>query len=59
MFVGAAGESQRTWDIDPTGSHFVTVEVVADDDDASPQEATNIFIVANWFEELKQRMGSN
>ena len=59
VFVGAAGESQRAWDIDPTGTHFVTVEVVADEDDAPQQGGTNIIIVANWFEELKQRMGSN
>jgi len=37
----------------------VTVEVVVGEGDASPQEPTNIFIVANWFEELKQLMGSN
>ena len=37
----------------------MTVEVVAGEDDAPQQGGTNIMIVANWFEELKQRMGSN
>ena len=58
VFGGSAGASQRRWDVDPSGSHFVTVEVVADQEAGAPPRSGNIFIVVNWFEELRQRMGN-
>ncbi len=44
---------QRTWDIHPDGSRFVMVK--------SGDESTafaEVYLVTNWFEELRQRMGN-
>ena len=47
----------RTWDIHPDGSRFLMVspgsEVAAGDSDYQ------VYLVTNWFEELRERMGGN
>ena len=46
----------REWDIHPDGSRFVVVANqggVGQDDDP---ERTNVYLVTNWFTELRQRM---
>jgi serine/threonine-protein kinase len=42
---------QRTWDIHPDGSRFIVVKSELTDG------ASNIHLVANWFTELRERMG--
>ncbi|GMR13690.1 MAG: hypothetical protein BMS9Abin29_1903 [Gemmatimonadota bacterium] len=58
VFGGRAGARQRRWDLDPSGSHFLTVEVAADQEAVAPPRSGNIFIVVNFFEELKERVGN-
>jgi serine/threonine-protein kinase len=44
---------QRTWDIHPDGSRFIVVK-----SEATPGADSGTYIVTNWFEELRQRMGN-
>ena len=43
---------QRTWDIHPDGTRFVVVK-------SNPESASasQVYLVTNWFEELRERMG--
>jgi len=45
---------QRTWDIHPDGSRFIVVK------SGTGGEAVDseVYLVTNWFEELRQRMGN-
>ena len=46
----------RNWDVHPDGSRFVLVSGVGDGGGAN---LTEVYLVTNWFTELRQRMGSN
>ena len=48
------------WDIHPDGSRFVVVGPLGDGEaqDVAP-EPRRFFVVTNWFEELRERMGGN
>ena len=47
----------RTWDIHPDGSRFIMV--ASEGGEVGPGGLTEVYLVVNWFEELRQRMGSN
>ena len=46
----------RTWDIHPDGSRLIMV--ASEGGDAGDGGLTDVYLVVNWFEELKQRMGN-
>ncbi len=45
----------RTWDIHPDGSRFIMVK---SRDESGVAGFTEVYLVTNWFEELRQRMGN-
>ena len=45
----------RTWDIHPDGSRFVMVK---SGDESGVGGFAEVYLVTNWFEELRQRMGN-
>ena len=50
----------RNWDIHPDGSRFIMVAPEGGEAGvAGVGLRTEVYLVVNWFEELKQRMGSN
>jgi hypothetical protein len=48
----------RTWDIHPDGSRFIMVSTEAGEVGAGIPDTEEVYLVVNWFEELKQRMGN-
>ncbi len=48
---------QRNWDIHPDGSRFVMVKSAVQDGGVAP--SSEVYIVTDWFEELRERMGVN
>jgi serine/threonine-protein kinase len=44
---------QRTWDIHPDGTRFIVVK-----SDSSGPSDSQVYLVTDWFEELRQRIGS-
>jgi hypothetical protein len=50
----------RTWDIHPDGSRFILVAPEGSEAGVAGGDLlTEVCLVVNWFEELRQRMGSN
>ena len=47
----------RTWDIHPDGSRFIMVAWEGEAG-AGLGGLTEVYLVVNWFEELRQRMGN-
>jgi serine/threonine-protein kinase len=47
--------SDSNWGIHPDGSRFVVVKSSDDDESAA---GSTVYLVTNWFEELRQRMGN-
>ncbi len=48
------------WDLHPAGDRIVVAQPVASNDQGATASGSERFIVVtNWFEELRQRMGSN
>ena len=45
----------RNWDIHPDGSRFVMLKLEGGERQAASSE---VYLVVNWFEELRQRMGN-
>ena len=45
---------QWTWDIHPDGSRFVMVQ---SEGESGTTGSAEVYLVTNWFEELRQRMG--
>ncbi len=45
-------------DIHPDGSRFVVTADQSETGQASPGELSEVYIVTNWFEELRERMGN-
>ena len=45
----------RTWDIHPDGSRFIMVKTEGGEGQVASSE---VYLVTNWFEELRQRMGN-
>ncbi len=48
----------RTWDIHPDGSRFVMVASESGEAGGAGGGLSDVYLVVNWFEELKQRMGN-
>ena len=48
----------RTWDIHPDGSRFIMVASEGGGAGAGAGLLTEVYLVVNWFEELRQRMGN-
>jgi eukaryotic-like serine/threonine-protein kinase len=48
--------SVRTWDVRPDGTRFVMLKDASTGDGAASSSGV-VYIVTNWFEELKARMG--
>ena len=48
----------RTWDIHPDGSRFIMVASEGGESRAGAGLLTEVYLVVNWFEELRQRMGN-
>ena len=46
----------RPYDVSPEGQRFLAIKAGAGADESATQRT---YIVTNWFEELRQRMGSN
>jgi hypothetical protein len=44
----------RMWDISPDGTRFIVVKTV---DASGSRRESEVYVVTNWFEELKARMG--
>jgi len=49
----------RTWDVHPDGSRFIMVASEGGETAAVGGNLTQVYLVVNWFEELRQRMGGN
>ena len=47
----------RTWDIHPDGSHFIMVASEGGESGTAGAGLTEVYLVVNWFEELRERMG--
>jgi serine/threonine-protein kinase len=45
------------WDLHPDGDRIIVVQRVNQDGDEVDSEAERFFVVVNWFEELKERLG--
>ena len=54
--VTQGGGWHRNWDIHPDGSRFVMVK---SRDGGGLAGSSEVYLVTNWFEELRQRMGEN
>ena len=52
-YTGAEG---RNYDLSPDGQRFLAVKVGSGADENAMQRT---YIVTDWFEELRQRMGNN
>ena len=48
----------RTYDVSLDGQRFVTVKVASDAEGAG-LAMVDVHVVLNWFEELRERMGSD
>jgi len=48
----------RTWDIHPDGSHFIMVASAGGEVGLGGGGLTEVYLVVNWFEELRQRLGN-
>ncbi len=48
---------RRTWDIHPDGSRFVMVKS-GDGAAGTDDRFSDVYLVTNWFEELRERMGN-
>ncbi len=48
----------RTWDIHPYGSRFIMVSTEVGEAGGTLGDTEEVYLVVNWFEELKQRMGN-
>ena len=57
--VNPFGGLFRNWDMHPDGSRFVMVVTTGREQglEATGLALTEVYVVTNWFEELKQRMG--
>jgi len=47
---------ERNWDIHPDGSRFIMLKSAGAGEIAVESP---VYIVTNWFEELRERMGGN
>ena len=47
----------RNWDVHPDGTRFIMVSVGADGAGGSGDILREVYLVTNWFEELRARMG--
>ena len=48
----------RTWDIHPDGSRFIMVAPEGGEAGTAGASLTEVYLVVNWFEELRQRLGN-
>ena len=48
----------RTWDIHPDGSRFIMVAPEGGEAGTAGASLTEVYLVVNWFEELRERLGN-